>query len=144
MVAIVVQLFLTGYVMQRFGVGSALLALPVAILLGSVGFLLLPTLSIATLMSVSDNGMSYSINQSAREALYVPISQEEKYQAKAMIDILVPRFAKTVATGLNLFLVVYFGTEQVRWLSLISISILVLWIVVVRFAGRRFEQLAAA
>lgn len=140
--SILVQLFLTSFVMRRFGVGAALLALPLAILFGSVSFLLLPTLSFAMLMSVSDNSMNYSINQSAKETLYVPTTPEEKYQAKAFIDMFVQRFAKVVAVGLNLGLVAFVSIEQVRWLSVASILMLTLWIGVIRFAGRRFDRLA--
>lgn len=140
--SIFVQLFLTSFVMRRFGVGHALLALPVVILFGSVGFLLLPTLSLAMLMSVSDNSMNYSINQSAKETLYVPMTAEEKYQAKAFIDMFVQRSAKVVAVGLNLGLVAFVSVEQVRWLSVASILMLTLWIGVIRFAGRRFDRLA--
>ncbi|HVF27713.1 MAG TPA: Npt1/Npt2 family nucleotide transporter [Pyrinomonadaceae bacterium] len=140
--SILVQLFLTSFVMRRFGVGHALLALPVVILLGSVGFLLVPTLGFVTLMSVSDNSMNYSINQSAKETLYVPTTAEEKYQAKAFIDMFVQRSAKVVAVGLNLGLVAFVSIEQVRWLSVASILTLALWIGVIRFAGRRFDRLA--
>lgn len=141
--AIIVQLFFTSFVMRRFGVGTALLAMPVAILFGSVGFLLLPTLTFAMLMSVSDNSMNYSINQSAKETLYVPTSLEEKYQAKAFIDMFVQRFAKVIAVCLNLGLVALVSIDQVRWLSLASILMLVAWVGVIRFAGRRFEHLSS-
>ena len=140
--SIFVQLFLTSYIMRRFGVGCALLALPAAIFLGSISFLLLPTLSLATLMSVSDNSMNYSINQSAKEVLYVPMAAEEKYQAKAFIDMFVQRFAKVIAVGLNLSLVAFVSIEQVRWLSLASLLMLTIWIGVVRFAGHNFDRLA--
>jgi AAA family ATP:ADP antiporter len=142
--AIVIQIFFTSFVMRRLGVGAALMALPVAILCGSVGYLLLPTLTFATLMSVSDNSMNYSINQSAKETLYVPTAPEEKYQAKAFIDMFVQRFAKVIAVFLNLGLVALVSTEQVRWLSVASILILTVWISMIRFAGRHFEILTGA
>lgn len=140
--SILVQLFLTGFLMRRFSIGAALLVLPGAILCGSVGFLLLPTLAFAALMAVSDNSMNYSINQSAKEALYVPTMVEDKYEAKAFIDMFVQRLAKVIAVGLNLGLVAYVSMEQVRWLSVASILVLGLWIGVIRFAGRHFEHLA--
>lgn len=143
-VSMLVQLFLTGFLMRRFSIGAALLVLPGAILCGSVGFLLLPTLAFAALMAVSDNSMNYSINQSAKEALYVPTMVEDKYEAKAFIDMFVQRLAKVIAVGLNLGLVAYVSMEQVRWLSVASILVLALWIGVIRFAGRHFEHLASA
>ena len=52
-------------------------------------------------LNTADNGFSYSINQSAKEALYVPTTREEKYKAKAFIDMFVQRFAKALAVGLS-------------------------------------------
>lgn len=142
--SIFVQVFLTSFVMRRLGVGAALMVLPAALLCGSVGFLLLPTVSVAALMSVIDNSMNYSINQSAKEALYVPTTAEEKFQAKAFIDMFVQRFAKVIAVGLNVGLMAYVSMPQVRWLSVASIVILTLWISKVRFAGGHFERLTGA
>ena len=143
-VSILVQVFLTSFVMRKLGVGAALMVLPGALLFGSVGFLLLPTVSVAALMSVIDNSMNYSINQSAKEVLYVPTTAEEKFQAKAFIDMFVQRFAKVIAVGLNLGLMAYVSMPQVRWLSVASIVILTLWISKVRFAGGHFERLTGA
>ena len=78
MVALIVQLLLTSFVMTRFGVGTALLFLPVAALLGSAGFLIAPVLLIGSLLNTSDNGLSYSINQSAKEVLSDKFLHQER------------------------------------------------------------------
>ena len=140
MVALVVQLFLTSLVMTRFGVGTALLFLPVAALLGSAGFLAAPVLLMGSLLNTTDNGFSYSINQSAKEALYVPTTRDEKYKAKAFIDMFVQRFAKALAVGLSLLITTLFsGYSSIRWLSLLTAVILLLWILAARYAGRVFH-----
>ena len=101
--------------MTRFGVGAALLFLPVAAMLGSVGFLIAPVLLIGTAFNICDNGFSYSINQSGKEAIYVPTTKDEKYKAKAFIDIYVQRFAKALAVFLSLGITILFsGFESVR------------------------------
>ncbi len=141
-VSIIVQLFLTSFIMKRFGVGVALLFLPISILFGSLGFLFVPTLLFATMMSASDNSLNYSINQSAKEALYVPTTKDEKYKAKAFIDMFVQRFAKVIAVVVNLVVVAYVSIENVRWLSLVAILVIVFWIGIARFAGKKFEEIA--
>ncbi len=143
-ISLVVQLFLTSFVMKRYGVGIALLFLPIAITLGSVGFLAIPSLLFVTIMSASDNSLNYSINQSAKEALYTPTDQNVKYKAKAFIDMFVQRFAKVLAVVLNLAVAAWVGLEQVRWLSIACLVILVFWIMAVRYAGREFEEKADA
>lgn len=148
-VSLIVQLFFTGLVMSRFGVGIALLVLPCTIAMGSAAFLLLPVLWTGSLLNTLDNGFSYSINQSAKEALYVPTTAAEKYRAKAFIDMFVQRFAKAVAVLISLGLTFAFGDfASLRYLSLVTLLLLVLWVVAARYAGRVFraseEQAAAA
>ncbi|MDZ7682727.1 MAG: Npt1/Npt2 family nucleotide transporter [Fodinibius sp.] len=141
-ISLAVQLFLTSFVMKRYGIGIALLFLPIAITLGSVGFLVIPSLLFVTIMSASDNSLNYSINQSAKEALYTPTEQDVKYKAKAFIDMFVQRFAKVLAVVLNLAVAAWMGLEHVRWLSIACLIILVFWILAVRYAGRKFEEKA--
>ena len=144
-IAFTIQVFVTRFVMTRYGMGVALLFLPVASLCGSVGFLVAPALLIGSLLPTADNAFSYSINQSAKEALYVPTTRDEKYKAKAFIDMFVQRFAKAIAVGLSLAITTLFaGFGSVRWLSLVTAVILVLWILAARYAGRVFAEKEAA
>ena len=140
--SLIVQLFFTSFIMKRFGVGVALLFLPVAITFGAIGFLIVPGLLFVTIMSASDNSLNYSINQSAKETLYTPLSQDAKYKAKAFIDMFVQRFAKVLAVVLNLVVAAAIGLGQVHWLSLATLTILVFWIMLVRYAGKEFKKRA--
>ncbi len=141
--ALLVQLFLTSLVMTRFGVGVALLVLPVAVLSGSAAFLALPILWVGSSLNAADNTFSYSINQSAKEALYVPTTREEKYNAKAFIDMFVQRFAKALAVGVTLLLTTMFTDfAAVRWLSLFTMAIVALWLWAAIYAGRHFRELS--
>ena len=138
--ALFIQFFLTSFVMQRFGVGIALLFLPIAALSGSIGFLIAPIVIMGSALSASDNAFNYSINQSAREALYTVTTREEKYKAKAFIDMFIQRSAKAVAVGLNLLITsIVAGFDGVRWLSLLTVPLLIVWILIVRFLGKSFR-----
>jgi ATP:ADP antiporter, AAA family len=144
-VSLLVQLFLTGYVMSRFGLAVALLVLPAAIALGSTSFLLFPVLWAGSLLNTADNGFSYSINQSAKEALYVPTSAAEKYRAKAFIDMFVQRAAKAVAVLISLGITFAFQDfSSLRYLSLITLALLVVWIIAARYAGAQFRAMEQA
>lgn len=144
-VSMCVQLLLTSFVMTRCGVGVALLVLPVAIVAGSCGFLVAPVLWMGSLLNTVDNGFSYSINQSAKEALYVPTSSDEKYKAKAFIDMFVQRFAKALAVVVSLVMTAIFKEfSSMRWLSAFTLLVIVIWIVAARYAGRQFRLLTDA
>jgi AAA family ATP:ADP antiporter len=142
-VALLVQLFVTANVMSRFGVKTALLVMPVLILGASGLFLLMPILWIGSSLNTVDNGLNYSINQSARESLYTPLSRDEKYKAKAFIDMFLYRTAKVIAVGFALLL----GSlveefTAVRLLSFLTIALAVAWIWMARYAGNRFRSMS--
>jgi ATP:ADP antiporter, AAA family len=141
-VSMCVQLFLTSWIMTRFGIMTALLVLPLATLAGSGAFMAVPVLWVGSLLNTVDNGFSYSINQSAKEALYVPTTQDEKYKAKAFIDMFVQRLAKAVAVAVSLGITVLFKDfASLRWLSVFTIGIIAIWIVAARYAGKCFQRL---
>ncbi|MCJ7581376.1 MAG: MFS transporter [Candidatus Aminicenantes bacterium] len=140
-VAMFVQLFLTSFIMTRFGVKTALIVLPVAMIFGSLTFLVLPILWIGSFLNTSDSGFAYSINQSARETLYTITSKEEKYKAKAFIDMFVQRFAKALAVGVSLAVTsIFVAFSALRWLSLFNIAVIILWLFAVRYAGNKFKD----
>ena len=140
-VSLLVQLFLTGFIMQRFGLAIALLVLPFTVALGSTAFLIFPALWVGSLLSTADNGFSYSINQSAKEALYVPTSRAEKYRAKAFIDMFVQRFAKALAVLISLGITfAVTDISSLRYLGLLTLVLLVIWVVAARYAGQQFTE----
>ena len=140
-VAMFVQLFLTSFIMTRFGVKTALFILPVAMIFGSLAFLAVPILWVGSFLNTTDNGFAYSINQSARETLYTITTREEKYKAKAFIDMLGQRFAKALAVGVSLAVTSIFAAfSALRWLSLFNVIVVLLWLMAVRYAGNKFKD----
>lgn len=140
--ALIVQVFVTGWILKRWGVGIALVILPIATLFGSVGFLMIPTITSVMFLSITDNALNYSVNQSVKETLYVPVDSDDRIVAKSVIDLFVQRFAKAFALVLNLILVTIVSLQHIRWLSLIAIVLMIFWIFVARQTGRAFENLA--
>ncbi len=137
-----IQVFATTFVMQRFGIKIAILIMPFAILLNSTAFLLVPLLWTGSFLNTTDNALNYSLNQSSREALWTPTTRDEKYKAKAFIDMFVQRFAKAIAVGINLAMSALFvGIEGIRWLSLFVIVLIALWLLAARYAGKQFEDM---
>ncbi len=140
--SLIVQIFLTGVLMGRFRLTMSLMVLPAAVLAGSGAFLALPSLWVGSSLNTVDNALNYSINQSAREALYTPTTRAEKYRAKAFIDMFVQRFAKALAVGVSLGVTMVFAHfGSLRWLSLFTIAVVIVWIIAARYAGLRFHEL---
>jgi AAA family ATP:ADP antiporter len=140
-VAMFVQLFLTSFIMTRFGVKTALIILPIAMIFGSLMFLALPILWIGSFLNTTDNGFAYSINQSARETLYTITTKEKKYKAKAFIDMFGQRVAKALAVGVSLAVTsILVSFSALRWLSLFNVAVVILWLFAVRYAGNKFKD----
>jgi len=139
-----IQLLLTRFVMQRLGVRAALSVFPFVILIIAGGFALMPLLWVGSSMSIADNALNYSMNQSARESLYVPTGVE-KYQAKAFIDIFVQRSAKAVGVGLSFAMSMWISDDltAVRSLSVVVVALSFVWLLVARYAGSRFDELSS-
>lgn len=140
-VSMLVQFFLTSFIMTRFGVTTALIVLPAAITMGASAFMIAPILWIGSFLTTADNGFAYSINQSAKEVLYVPTTRDEKYKAKAFIDMFVQRFAKALAVGVSLVITTVFDEfDVIRYLSIATLLIMVVWIIAARHAGKTFSK----
>jgi AAA family ATP:ADP antiporter len=141
--SLLIQLLLTRFVMQRLGIRAALSVLPFVIVIVAGGFALLPLLWVGSSMSIVDNALNYSMNQSARESLYVPTGAE-KYQAKAFIDIFVQRSAKALGVVLSLAMSVFVADDltAVRALSVVVVGLSIVWLLVAKYAGTRFDELS--
>jgi len=62
-----------------------------------------------------------------KEMLYIPLSQEEKFQAKAIIDVFAYRSAKAVASCLILLLPAVGIAQILNYLSWGALFSLLLW-----------------
>lgn len=80
------QLFLVSRLFKWIGVRGALFLLP-TIALGAYSVLAaLPALSVAFTGKVCENAADYSVENTAKHALFLPLSRDVKYQAKTAID----------------------------------------------------------
>jgi len=123
------QLFLTSRFIKRYGIRVALLLFPFILLLGSLGIAAFFGIYFAIILKGSDKSLSYSLNQSVRELLYIPVSPELKYKAKIFIDMFLNRFAKGIG-ALILMIFIFIPTEwtlRVRIVSIISVVFILAW-----------------
>ncbi len=104
LLSLLIQLFITGRFLGRFGVTSSLFLLPFGILIGAVTTLLNPSKWPAVFIKLADGSLKQSINKAGFELLALPLPTEIKNRGKAVIDVLVD----SVATGTCGILLVFF------------------------------------
>jgi hypothetical protein len=135
--ALIAQLFITGKLLRRFGVGVALLVLPVCLMGGAGAVLIWGTLSAATMLRASDKVVRYSVDKSGVELLYLPVQANVKAQVKSFIDTVIWRLGDGMA-GLTVLLfanILRFTPRQVSWVTLPLIG---LWIVAALIARNQY------
>ena len=135
------QLFVVSRVLKYAGVRWALMVLPV-IALGSSGLIaVMPVLAVVKWAKIVENSVDYSLQNTTRQALFLPTSREAKYKAKAAIDTFFVRLADILSAG-----VVAAGTALAIGIRGFAIANLVLLAGVVLLAlliGRHYKRAAA-
>ena len=122
------QILMTSNLVKRFGIRLPLLIYPAVLILCSLGIAAWPFLFFAITIKGTDKSLSYSVNQSARELLYIPVSPEKKYKAKTFIDMFLNRVSQTGGAAI-LFGIFFLYRPDVKVVSLVSACFLLAWIV---------------
>jgi ATP:ADP antiporter, AAA family len=135
--SLVFQLLVTPRFLRRFGIGASLFALPATVFLGSAGVLAFGTLSSVVVLKAFDQVQRYSLDKSAVELLYLPLSARIKIQVKWFIDTVIWR----LGDGLSGLAVLIFATtlhmpaRQISWIVLLLITG---WLAAVAVARRQY------
>ena len=100
------QMFAVSRIMKHIGIGPALFFLPMIALGGYSLLSVAPMMSFVRLTKIAENGTDYSIQNTARHALFLRTSREAKYKAKTAIDSFFWRTGDAVSA-----LIVFMGTS---------------------------------
>jgi AAA family ATP:ADP antiporter len=135
-----VQLLLVSRIIQFAGLARALLVTPVAFVAGYLVVGIVPAFLLLQSVLVLQRSFDYSLLNTTRNALLLPMGREAKYQAKTAIDTFFFRAGDLLASGS-----VFVGTrlfEEARmqfvWLIvMLSLTMLaVAWLVAREYARR--------
>ena len=109
MVALLLQAFVASRLLKYGGFAAILLILPVIALMSYSVMALLPVLAVVKLMKIAENATDYSLNNTSRHVLWLPVSSAMKFRGKPAIDTLYVRLgdglaAITVLLGVHLLM----------------------------------------
>lgn len=136
-VALLSQLLLVPALLPRKRV--ALLVPPIVMGIATVGMAIVPVAVMAIVMTASDRGLNYSLQQAAKETLYVPLTDAEKYKAKAFIDMLVDRGAKAMSSVALMIVLAASGLSIVISLA-VALAALAAWTACAALLGRAYAK----
>jgi AAA family ATP:ADP antiporter len=142
LVSALAQLFLVSRIMKFCGVAGSLFFLPV-IALGSYSLVALaPVLTTIHFAKVVENSTDYSLQNTARQALFLPTSRDAKYKAKAAIDTFFVRMGDLLSLGV-VFLSVQLSLST-QTLGSVNVLLAIIWLLLVFGIGQRYKRLALA
>jgi len=131
------QLFLTGRIVRRFGIGVAMAILPAALFLGSGAFVLLPALATGVLVKIADGTFRYTTHKASLELLFLPVPIGVKNKTKTFIDVFTDRFSKGIAALVVLLVTTVLGFKYTS-LSWVMMGLALIWIGVAILTRREY------
>ncbi len=142
-VALILQAFVASRLLKYGGFGVILLTMPVVALVSYTAMAFVPILAIVKAMKIAENSTDYSINNTARNVLWLPVSAEMKYKGKPMIDSLFVRMgdgiaALTVLVGVQMLAL---STQSFFILNVVLVFIWIAFAFMVIREHRRISEL---
>ena len=149
LIGLSIQLFLVARIYRQVGIRGALIVHPVVVALG-YGLLALgpvlggfvPVFTLIRLVKIAENSIDYSLMNTTRHALFLPVDRDAKYEGKTAIDSFFWRFGDLVQAG-----VVYAGLHWFGWgvaqFATLNLGLALVWIGLAVAIGREFSRKAA-
>ena len=126
-IALILQAFVASRLLKFGGFGVLLLTMPVVALISYTAMAFVPVLAIVKVMKVAENSTDYSINNTARNVLWLPVSAEMKYKGKPTIDSLFVRIGDGIA-ALTVLIGVQFLALSTQSFFVLNVALVLIWI----------------
>jgi AAA family ATP:ADP antiporter len=133
---VLLQLFAVSRIMRVTGVRGALAFLPTLSLIGYAAVAIVPALRVVEMTKVVENSLDYSLQNTARQTLFLVTDRVEKYIGKTVIDTLMMRLGDVLAAAsVALGTWLSFGT---RVFALLNVVLVALWAGTLVLLGREY------
>jgi AAA family ATP:ADP antiporter len=125
---ILFQVLVTGHVMRRLGVATALASIPALLTMGFMALAMAPVLPVLIITQVVRRAGNYALTKPAREVLFTVVDRESKYKAKNFLDTVVYRGGDAVSGWLFAGLKgMGIGLSGIAW---IAVPVALLWMTI--------------
>lgn len=140
-VALLLQALVASRLLKYGGFGAVLLLLPVVALTSYAAMALVPLLWVVKTMKIAENATDYSINNTARHVLWLPVPSAVKLKGKTTIDSLFARFGDGLAAVTILVGVQVLALATAAFF-IFNVALILVWLVLCVGIVRRHRELA--
>jgi AAA family ATP:ADP antiporter len=133
-----IQAFLVSRVIGRIGVRGAVLVLPLIALASYGAMATVGGLALVRVAKIAENATDYSLQNTVRQALFLPTARAVKYKAKTAIDTFFVRFGDALSAIL-IGLALHQLSLDARSLAAVNFGLVTVWLAVAVAIARRFD-----
>jgi AAA family ATP:ADP antiporter len=137
-VGVVLQLFAVSRILTRFGVRTALFILPSVAFLSYSMILIAPVLALIRIGKIAENSLDYSVENTARQALFLVGTRAEKYVGKTLIDTFIVRVGDVVSAA-SVWVAAQLALPT-KAFALINLAFIVTWLCVLIAIAREHRR----
>lgn len=137
--AVAAQLLLVGRIFRWVGVAGAVLVAPLLAVVGYALAAFVPVFAVLKIVKTIENGVNYSLTNTVRHSLYLPLAPGAKYEGQTAIDAFFWRFGDVLQAG-----IVYAGVHALgfgaRELACVNLGLALLWLFVAARLSRSYAR----
>jgi AAA family ATP:ADP antiporter len=126
-VALLLQSLVASRLLKYGGFGAIILILPVIAMVSYTVMALVPILLVVKIMKIAENATDYSINNTARHVLWLPVDSASKFHGKPAIDTLYVRMGDGLA-ALTVLIGVQVLALSVTQFFVFNVLLVFLWL----------------
>lgn len=141
LLSMLLQSFGSYLIIQAIGLRRTHFLIPILLLGSALCSWIIPSFALISVSYVLLKALDFSLFSVSREMLYIPFGLDEKYRAKAIIDVFAYRSSKALVSISIMFLQAFAGAYLLEMASYVSIAIFMGWISVVFFMLRNDPKL---
>jgi AAA family ATP:ADP antiporter len=137
-IGVLLQLFAVSRLLKLLTVRRALFVLPAVAFLSYGVMFAAPVLALIRLGKIAENSLDYSLQNTARQALFLVGTRAEKYLGKTTIDTLVVRLGDVFAA-----ILIFFSARMglhFRAFALVILALISCWSVALVMLGREHKK----
>ena len=139
---VLIQMLVVARLFRWLGLGGSILVLPIVVFVGYGLIAFVPIFAVIRVFKIVENSTDYSLMNTARHALYLPLTPSHKYEGKTAIETFFWRLGDLIQAGV-VFAGLHwlaFGVEQ---FAMLNMALALIWILVALRLGRLYAEQAA-